>query len=389
MKPIHPIDRFSRPLAAAAALSLLGGCSMFTNSVARSASEIATQNAVKAIREVDLDRQVDVTLIGGRELNLGRGSVARPVQACVYVVQSPDWRPPSLGGAGCASRERDSSLIAAERRMVAPNQVQQFQVKAPGVREAWLVVDADFASRPVDYVPLNLRIEGHGTIRVSAWLEGNAIFDARQPLPVRVAAEPAAPVPLAAPVATRPVQPRMARAVETGAQRRIDLTLVGGRRLNADSEREAKPVRACVYVVTDADWQPRASQVAALRIDPRSDDAVVVSDCRIISPNQIEQMPVSLVAGREQWLVVDADFESRDADYVPLRVRLETESVTQFSAWLDGRGIFDGRQPLPAAATARSQDRQALPAPPGRPPQPSAVTGSSGEKDFVPSGGGQ
>ena len=163
---------------------------MFTDSIARSASEIATQNAVKAMREVDLDRQitdrqVHVTLVGGQRLNSGRSAAPRPVQTCVYIVQVPDWRPPAgPTRSDCVTHERDLNVIASERRVVAPNQIQQLQFKASGLRDLWLLIDADFAQPQSDYVPLRLRIEGHGMLHLAAWVDGSGIYDGRQPLPL-------------------------------------------------------------------------------------------------------------------------------------------------------------------------------------------------------------
>lgn len=394
MNSNHSTRAASRALLSAMLLPLFGGCSMLTDSLARSASEMATQNAVKAIREVDLDRQVDVTLIGGRALNTGRGTVSRPVQTCIYVVQNADWRPPpALGTGECVGRERDSAVIAVERRVVAPNQVQQFQLKAPGVREAWVMVDADFAFRPADYVPLGLRIEGHGLVRVSAWLDGNDIFDGRQPRPTRAQApggsgEVSKAAPAAAPngrefaatdAGTSAREARMQAALpramsglpEGDAPRRLDLTLVGGRRLNADPAGTPQPVQTCAYVVRQPDWQPPAPHLAAICANPARDADVAASDCRVVTPNRLQQFQLDLraPAGTDLWLVVDADYAQRPENYLPLRMKVEGPGPLRLSAWLEGKGVFDGREPLPALTGDESGPVQAPKAPAStRPP---------------------
>lgn len=181
MKPIIPW------LSLLAVLQLTA-CSTFTDSIARSASDIATQNAVKAMRDVDLDRQVHVTLAGGSRLNPGRNAAPRPVQLCVYVVQTSDWRPAVQGDqTGCVTKERDVNIVGSSRLLLAPMQIQQTQMQVSGMRELWVVVDADFAQRPVDYAPLRMKIEGRGWVHLSGWAEGSALYDGRQPIPALVA----------------------------------------------------------------------------------------------------------------------------------------------------------------------------------------------------------
>lgn len=196
MKPIIPW------LSLLAVLQLTA-CSTFTDSIARSASDIATQNAVKAMRDVDLDRQVHVTLAGGSRLNPGRNAAPRPVQLCVYVVQTSDWRPAVQGDqTGCVTKERDVNIVGSSRLLLAPMQIQQTQMQVSGMRELWVVVDADFAQRSVDYAPLRMKIEGRGWVHLSAWVEGNALFDGRYPVPASALATPdnaPAPAQAAAP----------------------------------------------------------------------------------------------------------------------------------------------------------------------------------------------
>lgn len=411
-----PIDQLGRLIVLAPIFSILCACSMLTDSLTRSASEIATQNAVKAIREVDMDRQVDVTLIGGRVLNTTPDAVSRPVKACVYLVQNPDWRPPStLDGGDCANREQNTSLIAAERRVVAPGQIQQFQLKAPGAREAWLLIDADFAVRPPDYAPLSLRVEGRGVVRMSAWVDGNTIFDGRRP-PSGLTTGHSLATPngqalssgvgdstTSPPGPSRQSQgaPDLAPGGDTGADaragrmqaarakasatipaaepsRRIGLTLVGGSHLNAASGETARPVLICSYLVARHDWWPSTTYPAADGAPLADEPGVLTRDCRLVHPNELHQVQFEDGANRgtELWLLVDAHYDDRPMSYRPLKVSVGASGSVQMSAWLQGKSVFDARQPLPELSNVAPSDPSTGRAP-MRPLQPLSPNATS------------
>lgn len=185
----------------------LSGCSMLTESIARRASDMAADSAFRAAKDVELNRRLHLTLVGGSHLNQGKGTQPKPVQACVYVVLSPEWHPPlpSLEG-GCGGKDKDTGVVATSRQTVAPNQIVQLEILLAATRDAWLVIDADFAQRPVSYRPLRLPVEGRGWVHLSAWLQDTAIHDGRKPLPPMPAASAAAPEAAAsAPVADPPL----------------------------------------------------------------------------------------------------------------------------------------------------------------------------------------
>lgn len=185
--------------------ALLSGCGTFTDSIARRASEMAADSAFKAAKDIELNRRLHLTLVGGPHLNQGRGSQPRPVMACVYVALSSDWKPPLQTAVGeCGSREKDPGLVASSRQVVAPHQIVQLEIPLVGVKEAWLVIDADFAQRPSSYLPLRLPLEGRGWVHQSAWLDGTSLYDGKHPLPQVTAVKEPTPEPaLSEPVVNR------------------------------------------------------------------------------------------------------------------------------------------------------------------------------------------
>jgi type VI secretion system protein VasD len=195
--------KFLRFLLPALVIIPLSGCSTLTDSIARRASEMVTQKAMSTMSEVDLDRQLHLTLVGGAHLNPGRNSAPRPVQVCIYVVQSSDWRPAQQADQSvCMSKEKDVNIVAATRLLLAPQQIQQTQLQVSGMRELWVVVDAEFAQRPVDYAPLRMKVEGRGWVHLSAWVEGTAIYDGKRPLPATASSNTVVQVPSSASVRT-------------------------------------------------------------------------------------------------------------------------------------------------------------------------------------------
>ncbi len=179
----------------------LTGCGTFTDSIARRASEMAAESAFRAAKEVELNRRLHLTLVGGPHLNQGKSALPKPVMACVYVVLSPDWRPPLQSNVGeCGSKEKDAGLVASSKQLVAPNQIVQLEILLAATRDAWVVIDADFAQRPSNYLPLRLPVEGRGWVHLSAWLEGASLYDGKQPLP----APPIVKEPVSIATATEP-----------------------------------------------------------------------------------------------------------------------------------------------------------------------------------------
>ncbi|KVD75146.1 type VI secretion lipofamily protein [Burkholderia sp. ABCPW 14] len=166
-----------KSFAAAVALCLLAGCSMFSSS------------------KPEEPRQLHVTLVGGGRLNVAPTGEPRPVQTCVYVVGAADWLPTQgSDDSSCASRGQDSTVVADSRHVIAPNQVLQFSLNLPRSGDLWLVTDADYARRPANYAPLRIRIEGRGLIHMAVWLDRDGIYNALLPGPVPIAGADAASV---------------------------------------------------------------------------------------------------------------------------------------------------------------------------------------------------
>ncbi|WP_126284134.1 type VI secretion lipoprotein TssJ [Burkholderia stagnalis] len=145
--------------------------------------------------------------------------------------------------------------------------------------------------------------------------------------------------------------------------RQLHVTLVGGSRLNIGASGEPRPIQSCVYIVRAADWVPMAngdSSCAGRDLD----GTVVTASRHVIAPNQVLQFWIEVPSSGEIWLVADADYAQRSAQYTPLRIRIEGSGVIHLAVWLDRSGIYNaslpGPVPLaldkPAAASAASAD---------------------------------
>lgn len=117
--------------------------------------------------------------MGGHRLNpVGKGA-ARPVQVCVYLSTTANWIPPAdVPEGACTPRDKDSSLLASERRILAPEQLLQLSFLAPGTRDSWVVVDADFGERAADYKSLRLQVDNQEAVQINAWLDANRVNNA-------------------------------------------------------------------------------------------------------------------------------------------------------------------------------------------------------------------
>jgi hypothetical protein len=79
---------------------------------------------------------------------------------------------------GCVALEKDSSLLASQRRILAPEQLLQLSLVAPGTRDSWVLVDADFGARAAGYKPLRLPVENQERVQINAWLDDNRVSNA-------------------------------------------------------------------------------------------------------------------------------------------------------------------------------------------------------------------
>ncbi|KVQ20002.1 type VI secretion system-associated lipoprotein [Burkholderia ubonensis] len=128
--------------------------------------------------------------------------------------------------------------------------------------------------------------------------------------------------------------------------RQLHVTLIGGSRLNVGASGEPRPVQSCVYIVRSADWVPMTSGDSSC--SGRDQDGTVVTASRhVIAPNQVLQFWVDVPRSGEIWLVTDADYAERPAQYAPLHVRIEGGGVIHLSVWLDRSGIYNASLPGP------------------------------------------
>jgi hypothetical protein len=79
---------------------------------------------------------------------------------------------------GCVSKESDTRLLASERRILAPEQLLHLSLLAPGGRDSWIVVDADFGKQATGYKPLRLPVENLELVQMSVWLDVNRVSNA-------------------------------------------------------------------------------------------------------------------------------------------------------------------------------------------------------------------
>jgi len=182
----------------ASVLTSVSGCSILTNSIARSASDIATQNMMRVVKEVDGDKTVHLTVAGASALNLARDGTSRPLAYCVYLVRSAEWAPSGVDSeaGACVTRERDAQIIQSERLIVAPNQLQQSQYKLMNSSDLWLVLTGDYGYAPNGSTVFRQSISGRGWIHTSVWATAQGFYTGGAPLPAEslaghVAARPA------------------------------------------------------------------------------------------------------------------------------------------------------------------------------------------------------
>nr|WP_179404264.1 type VI secretion lipoprotein TssJ [Burkholderia guangdongensis] len=175
--------------------------------------------------------------------------------------------------------------------------------------------------------------------------------------------------------APKPAEPR-----QSSSQRQLLVTLIGGSRLNVTTSGEPRPVQSCVYIVNAIDWVPMASGDASCA--GRDQDGTVLSVSRhVIAPNQVLQFWIDVSPSGKIWLVADADYARRPAQYAPLRMPVDGSGVIQVALWLDRDGIYDASLPGPVPVVPGSRTSGAhhagipgapLPAPvpvaPGSPP---------------------
>lgn len=169
----------------AGVLASMSGCSILTNSIARSASDIATQNMMRVVKEVDGDKTVHLTVAGASALNLARDGTSRPLAYCVYLVRSAEWAPSGVDSeaGACVTRERDAQIIQSERLIVAPNQMQQSQYKLMNSSDLWLVLTGDYGYAPNGSTVFRQSISGRGWIHTSVWATAQGFYTGGAPLP--------------------------------------------------------------------------------------------------------------------------------------------------------------------------------------------------------------
>jgi type VI secretion system protein VasD len=153
--------------------------------------------------------------------------------------------------------------------------------------------------------------------------------------------------------------------------RQLHVTLVGGSRLNVGVSGEPRPIQSCVYIVRAADWVPMTNADGPCAGKDQEGTVLTVSR-HVIAPNQVLQFWIDVPRDGEIWLVADADYAQRPAQYAPLRVRIEGRGVLHQAVWLDRSGIYNaslpGAVPLPpdAPVAARAPNPDAATDKPAR-----------------------
>lgn len=139
-----------RSLVVILCMLALQGCGILRNPVDIPA------DGMRAIRR---ERVVNITLMGGAQLNPGRNGAPRPLQVCIYLVTDETWLPGSwLDDGKCRGTGGDAHVFAQERRILSAEQAQQVTLNVPSDKDAWLLVDADFGPQtPANAMPLRLR----------------------------------------------------------------------------------------------------------------------------------------------------------------------------------------------------------------------------------------
>lgn len=144
----------------------LQGCGLFRNPSADILNAMQARNPsadiLNGMRAIRKERVVNVTVMGGAQLNPGRTGLPRPVQLCVYLVADQHWLPGSwLDKDKCRTSnvKTNSHIFANERRSLAPEQAQQVTLKMPSDRDGWVLVDADFGTETAaNRKPLRIKI---------------------------------------------------------------------------------------------------------------------------------------------------------------------------------------------------------------------------------------
>ncbi|SMG61106.1 type VI secretion lipoprotein TssJ [Paraburkholderia susongensis] len=130
------------------AVACLAGCGLGAGIASTYRQVIGTESA---------QRNIQVNLSGGKDLNPSVRRIPSPVEVCLYLVLEPDWLPePQQFDSKCATARSNGDQVLSERRIVAPNRTETLVIKAPGNRDSWLVIDADFRTRSAKAEPLRV-----------------------------------------------------------------------------------------------------------------------------------------------------------------------------------------------------------------------------------------
>ncbi|MDN7638805.1 type VI secretion lipoprotein TssJ [Burkholderia cepacia] len=129
--------------------------------------------------------------------------------------------------------------------------------------------------------------------------------------------------------------------------RQLHVTMIGGGHLNAGASGKPRPIQACMYVVRTADWVPMTTAGDSSCAGRDQEGAVVTTSRHVIAPNQVLQFGLDVPRGGEIWLVTDADYAQRPAQYAPLRMRIEGSGLIHLVVWLDRSGIYNASLPGP------------------------------------------
>jgi len=160
--------------------TLMSGCGLLekynrlpvnvdVDSLTRTASQVMQEKA----------RNVTLTLVGGHQLNQSSSGVARPVKTCIYLVKSPVWAAGLLGeSSACLTPTQDLHIVASERRIIVPDQLQQISFTLTSDEDLWVLVDADFSESSDNCEPLKLQLNSNEDISNRAvWFDLHCVVD--------------------------------------------------------------------------------------------------------------------------------------------------------------------------------------------------------------------
>lgn len=141
---------------------------------------------------------------------------------------------------------------------------------------------------------------------------------------------------------------RFLRQQQAKPDKRVLVTLVGGHRLNPGGKGTPRPVQVCVYLSTTSSWSPTADFPEGGCTTREQDPAILASERRVLAPEQLLQLSFFAPSSRDSWVIVDADFGERAADYKSFRIAVDNQDMVQINTWLDSNRVNNANSYRPS-----------------------------------------